>query len=728
MTLRRKTILAMSLTLVGLIVLLGIVLLIIILNSYSTLETQVTLRSLDRASNNLQDIANNLQRAIHDWSSWDESYQFVQGDNPDYIDANMGDDTFWTLDINLMMFVNTSNQIVYAKALDIDSDWTGDFLPQFEDYVNSDARFLREITSTPTAGFVVVDGLSTLIASRPILRNDDSGPKAGTLIWVRNLGVNELLEVSQSLRQTVDLRIANAPDLPDDFRAVQSKLSPVSSRMVVPLSHETVAGYALVNDIYQQPALLLRTSLDRDIYWQGQASLVYFIAALILVGVVFGAAALVMLDRLILSRLTQLSERVRHIGIDDNFTMRLPVNGNDELTQLALAINAMLNTVSQSRAALQEMNSQLENRVSERTTELEFQKSRLQSIMDTMGEGLVYCVDEVIEYANGALLTLLGATQSEIVGKPFRSLLMQEDMLLSLKSYQRCETTITRNDGTNLHVALTSASVDHRDDQQSCVVIIRDITREVESKAQKERFFARASHDLRSPLTSLMTRLYLLEKKPEQLDKHLKVLNSVSDRMLELVNDLLEVTRAEQGAMVLKKRDLVLQTVADEVLEVQEADAEVCGIRLITDYTESPLRIYGDPLRLNQVITNLLSNAIHYTPEGGEIVVRIEKEERDGANYGVLRVRDGGAGISPENLAHIFEPFFRVDDNPHQGTGLGLYIVQQIVGLHGGEISVESEVGAGTTFTVRLALSNGSGDYADTEKGFVVESAVESDD
>ena len=238
------------------------------------------------------------------------------------------------------------------------------------------------------------------------------------------------------------------------------------------------------------------------------------------------------------------------------------------------------------------------------------------------------------------------------------------------------------------------------------MIIVRDITQELAAKTQKDYFFARASHDLRTPLTSIMTRLYLLGKKPDKLDEHLRILNHVSNQMLQLVNDLLDVSRAEQGAMILNQRDLVLQSIVEEVVEVASADAELKQIDLQAELVEAPLHIYGDPMRLNQVITNLVSNAIHYTPEGGQIVVRVERQELVEKSYAVVCVRDNGIGISTDNLSHVFEPFFRASKNHENGSGLGLYIVKEIVRLHNGQVTVSSEVGKGTSFFVRLALSD----------------------
>jgi len=173
---------------------------------------------------------------------------------------------------------------------------------------------------------------------------------------------------------------------------------------------------------------------------------------------------------------------------------------------------------------------------------------------------------------------------------------------------------------------------------------------------------------------------------------------------MELINELLDISHLEQGGMVLNRRDLVLQAVIEQVVEVQTADAGLKQQQLCAELIDSPVHVYADPTRLNQVVTNLVSNAIHYTPEGGQIVVKLELGDREGVPYACFQVIDNGIGISPQHQAHIFDPFYRVSEE-HGGSGLGLYIVKEIVDLHGGEVSVESETGKGTHFTVCLALT-----------------------
>ncbi len=706
MTLRGKTLLVMTLTLAALILLLYFVLRNVMINSYSQLESQSVLVDLDRVVNSLQDSIDDMALGMQDWSNWDATYQFVQDLNPDYVDENLVDDTFSVLNINLMLFVNSSNHIVYSKVVDPLDDGQTRFVSEFEALERQDG--LAPLTSEPTAGYFVLGGEPMMIASRPILPSDGSGSPAGTLIWGRHLDGSAISRYSDRLRLALDLRVINHADNPADIQAAQAQLSSDTPQVVDVLDADTLGSYALLNGILGNPSLILRVTVPRLIFQQGQASLSYFLMILAFVGVVFGLAALFLLERLVLTPLAALSGRVGAIGEKDDFTSRLPIVRNDELTRLARSINAMLDSVTQSRAALRQLNGELESRVVERTTELEQQKSQLQRIMDTMGEGVVLSIDGRIIYANRACAELLDYQPSELVGKPFALLHTDSDSRdtpVVRTPLQHYETRLSRRDGSPLNVAITSSVVDETDSRPRRVVIVRDITQELAAKAQKDYFFSRASHDLRTPLTNIMTRLYLLGKKPDELERHLRILNHVSMQMMTLVNDLLDMMRFEQGKQILHRHNLVLQELTEQVVETQDADAEVRGIALSAVMEAAPLEIYADTSRLQQVITNLISNAIHYTPEGGRIVVRVERLCETDQDYAVIRVSDTGVGISPEHLAHIFDPFFRVNDEKGDGSGLGLSIVKEIVELHGGKVTVSSTLGVGTTFTLYFALA-----------------------
>jgi signal transduction histidine kinase len=233
--------------------------------------------------------------------------------------------------------------------------------------------------------------------------------------------------------------------------------------------------------------------------------------------------------------------------------------------------------------------------------------------------------------------------------------------------------------------------------------MLRDISREKALQAQKDRFLANAAHELRTPISNIKTRLYLIRRQPENAADHLDVLETVSDNMSELVEDLLDVVRFERKAIRLHRKRLVLQELIRDVIAVPQPEVDHRQIRLAVETPAEPLAVFGDWRRLTQVVTKLIANAIHYSAEGGQVSVRLAPENGQAA----IHVGDSGPGIAPDQLPYVFQPFFRAKEGNSEGLGLGLAIAQQIVELHGGTLAAESEVGRGSVFTVRLALAEG---------------------
>ncbi len=223
---------------------------------------------------------------------------------------------------------------------------------------------------------------------------------------------------------------------------------------------------------------------------------------------------------------------------------------------------------------------------------------------------------------------------------------------------------------------------------------------------QIRQFSADVSHELRTPLTILMGELELALRSRQTPEQYEAVLSSALEEVMRLhriVELLLELARAESGQLRLERTPLDLAALAREAVQDMEPLANERGIQLCYEGVEHAA-VTGDPIRLRQLLLNLLSNALKYTPSGGVVRVRLRHHPPEGL---VLEVTDTGIGIPPEELPHIFERFYRVDKSRTRsdgtdGLGLGLSIVRWIVEAHGGSIQVESQPGHGSCFRVLL--------------------------
>ena len=241
--------------------------------------------------------------------------------------------------------------------------------------------------------------------------------------------------------------------------------------------------------------------------------------------------------------------------------------------------------------------------------------------------------------------------------------------------------------------------------QREFIGTTRDVTGERDAERLKDEFFSLVSHELRTPLTSIIGYAELLneleaQNLSEQGRRFVEVIDRNSRRELNLVGDLLMLTRISAGTFEIEFGRADLAEIAAVAVESARPVAEKGGIELVLERPET-LVLGGDRHRLSQVAENLLSNAIKFTPDGGRVTVTVS--EADG--QAVLAISDTGIGIVPGEAGRLFEPMYRAADAERhhiQGTGLGLAIVKAIVDAHEGTIEVEGEQGVGTTFTVRL--------------------------
>jgi two-component system phosphate regulon sensor histidine kinase PhoR len=246
------------------------------------------------------------------------------------------------------------------------------------------------------------------------------------------------------------------------------------------------------------------------------------------------------------------------------------------------------------------------------------------------------------------------------------------------------------------------------DGSSGVLVIASDETRLHELEQTRRDFVSNVSHELRTPLSSINLMIETIldnDGDQEALDLFMPQVKREIDRMVHLVEDLLDLARSEWGRLRLRREDVDLASVASNILKTFEPLAAQLGVKLAL--SGDAARINGDPDRLAQVLVNLIENALRHTPAGGSVSIEIQAHE----GAATLIVRDTGVGIPFNDLPHVFERFYVVERSRARestGTGLGLSIVKQIVEAHGGTIFADSEFGLGATFrcvfpTVRSA-------------------------
>jgi PAS domain S-box-containing protein len=346
--------------------------------------------------------------------------------------------------------------------------------------------------------------------------------------------------------------------------------------------------------------------------------------------------------------------------------------------------------------------------------------AKSQAILESIADGVMVSdqTGEVILF-NAASERILGLRRDEVLGRPTAEMVgvYGEEAERWAEMLTEWGKDPSAHRGTFLSeqievgekiVSVHVSPVAHGDELLGLVSVFRDITREVMADRIKTEFVSNVSHELRTPMTSIKgyADLLLLGAAGEITDEQrrfLEIVKTNADRLSLLVNDLLDISRIEQGRVQLDLLDVDLRELVEGVIDVIEGRKENDGrtIELAVDIPDDLPTIQADYDRITQVVTNLVSNAYQYTSDEGTVTVKVSPEDEDVR----IDVIDTGIGISEEDQERIFERFFRGEDPMVMraaGTGLGLSIVQHLVEMHHGNISFTSKLNEGTTFSVRL--------------------------
>jgi PAS domain S-box-containing protein len=364
---------------------------------------------------------------------------------------------------------------------------------------------------------------------------------------------------------------------------------------------------------------------------------------------------------------------------------------------------------------LREHAAQLEQRVAERTAELHDAMERVEAILAGVGDG-VFVTDLQVDIitVNAAFEKMSGYSSADLVGRQIDILFPTDNDPVQLADMRQDlrngvawsgELITRRKDGSLFDIQLTIAPVrDQSGKIMSYVGSQRDITRQRDLDRLKDRFISDVSHELRTPATNLGLYLELLERAtPEKRVEYQSVLMGQSRLLMTLIDDILDLSRLTIGKS--KKMEMAsvdLNLLAEQVVTAHLPLAEVSELHLAFDPSPELPAVRGEQNQLARLITNLVSNAIRYTPQGN-ICVRTYVSN----GQVCLEVQDTGIGIDPEDLPHLFERFYRgrqVRQSKIHGTGLGLAIVKEIVDMHGGCVTIHSDLGKGSTFQTWLPV------------------------
>lgn len=403
-------------------------------------------------------------------------------------------------------------------------------------------------------------------------------------------------------------------------------------------------------------------------------------------------------------RLTRPLEKAIHVAKQItrmNYKSRVVIEQrSDEIGQLGLAINSMADSLQSQMAQINE------------------EQARLNSVLNHMNSG-VMTIDRSgkIALVNRSAEEILGMAARDMLEKPYEQVHMQVELTQSirvcLERKERAYEEITFYYPEERILEVNAAPMLHEDEEWGALIVLHDITAIRRLERMRREFVANVSHELKTPITAIKgfseTLLAGAVKDPELADSFLHIIFDESDRLNRLIEDTLQLSKIETKEAPLKLVPVHLPSFVAKTVDMLSSQAKRKGIHLEHRVAED-LYLEADEDRLQQILINLLSNGLNYTPEGGRVEIMVEPApSAGGADYDTIRftIRDTGIGIPKKDLPRIFERFYRVDkarSRSSGGTGLGLSIVKHLVELHHGTIQVDSMVGVGTRFTMDLPV------------------------
>ncbi|MCM8709477.1 ATP-binding protein [Clostridium sp. SYSU_GA19001] len=363
MKLREKTLIIIISAFFALFIILFVTNVLIVVRSFIELENQDTAKNVSRIADTINDNISKLDLKNKDYASWDQTYDFMENWNEDYLKSEFADETFSNLNINLLAIADKNLNFVFIKGFDFETlketsldIYEKEFLQEVKkSFLLTD---LKEQESVK--GISRINKKYIMLSIRPILTTENKGPSRGYMLMGRYLDSMEIQNINKVVHSDFNIYdVECIEDSPQDIKKYYNLLLQNKGILVKMLNFDTVAGYITWKDIYGKDLFFIRVPIERKIFHQGLISIKYLIVSLLIVAAAASYLIIIILDKLVLKRLLRLNSQVDAIGKTQDFSLRVEVKGNDELSNLAASVNDMLKNLESSVNILKYNNEKL---------------------------------------------------------------------------------------------------------------------------------------------------------------------------------------------------------------------------------------------------------------------------------------------------------------------------------------------------------------------------------
>jgi len=693
-----------------------IILSVSVLKTTAKQETEDVERELRHAEMLILKNLRTLEATVGDWAPWDETYRYLNNQNPDYIKENYNYHTMQNLNVSFALIYNYHGDLLDSLAADKQTEQITAMDPQLKAIVGQNFLVLNnhDGINQPASGIITYGDSIYLVASRAITDSQMKQPKIGTLVFGRLINHDILTETEKILGFHVDLRQVDDPTLDqNDQKLVKNLKANNRGKMIVePQDRQTIRGVSLLKDIAGNDNIVLSISLDRKAFLNANLYLQTYLMIFLFLILFIGFQTFVLIKNHITNPISRIGNFLNQIDFYHNSDWRrLNEKGKNEISSIAQDINKMLDRLDENRLTLSE------------------NEKKLKMVTNNVPAGILsYDQAGNITFVNPKTLEILGWPSAEAARSmnlftfpPFmecgiagvcQACIEEGRAISSEKDYVtkwgkpiviRIQATPIKDENGNILSAITIIEDFTERKQLEKDLEIAKEQAELSSKA-KSQFLANMSHEIRTPMNGIMgmTELLKYTDLTSEQKEMVKIIQSSSELLLNIINDVLDLSKIDTGKIELYPERVDLYHLMEEKEKLFGSLARNKGLDFVVDIENTiPKEVLVDKTKLSQIINNLVGNAIKFTANG-KVELSVKKVNLTENKVKLMfSVADSGIGIPEQDIPRLFNPFTQLENTytkRFQGTGLGLAISKKLVELMKGEIFLESELGKGSTF------------------------------
>lgn len=673
MKLRSKTLIYSGIIIIVLILILLLISQFVFLSTSTDYENRYSYHVLKDELTELNQTIFAMNETARDWSQWDDAYSYLSGNNPNFTDQ-LTENTYQSLDLNLIIYVDKNGTIAYGKAYDIETNQSIS-LPQNLSSFSNNSPILQSNSSQGLSGFLDLPEGPMIIISKPVLTSSGHGPSKGTLIMGRYLTQTQLNRLINIPNSTLTIQSYSTANESQEFRNVVPILSNSTPQTKKVLGGNSIAAYALLNDIYGNPSIILRSEMARTLYHSYLSSVFYFVGSVLLVGILFVILALSVLDKNVLNRLDKLIAEIVDIGKKGDIKRRVTVSGDDELAELASSINSSLFSLQKYEK------------------DLETSEKKYRNIFENTGTAMIIAEDDLtVSLVNKTFENMMGMKKSDIIGKNWiemivpgqREKIKEHHMTINGDNANPGLKTYDVEMNINGEAKYFFATFDFIPGTKKSLISLIDITdRKIaetllkSSLKEKELLLREIHHRVKNSLQIIASLLSL--QASEFDDPVVKESYNESENRIHSIALVHEILYNSTDISEISIREYV-ESLIENILYTYDVDTHKIAVNV--DVEDHDLGIETS-IPLGLIINELISNSIKHAFNTGTGIITLKlskiKEEYE------LIVQDNGVGL-PEDL------------NINETTTLGLILVNELVNQLEG--SIKLVVNNGTKYTI----------------------------